>query len=568
MKKIYSLLLLAASSVTFGQTFYSENMGTPSGTTAIASNVFQNAAPIVYSGTGDVRATSVSAGYAGASGGGNVFINAATEYFQIDGLNTSAYNTADIQLSFGYNAGGNVANIAILEYSTNGSTWTVINYTPAVTGWGLITIPGNTIPSSATLSLRFTQPAATQIRIDDVKLSNVSASCTLSLGSPVTACEANTSGTDTYSVSIPYTGAGNGTYTITPNAGIVGGDNPTTVAAGNIFITGVPEGTAFSATVTGVTCNFTATASSPECDPVNTLPFSDSFNYANGAGLGASPFWTAINSGDEVVAASGSLNYTGVTSSANSITFAGAGLDYFSPFTPTTSGTVYASFLVNITDVTTMTATTPETYFTGVSDAARNYKARVFVKKTDTQYQLGLDSASTTTNYDATLRNVGDVVLVVLGYDFGTNEIKAWFNPDVATFTAATPANLTNVPTTAITELGGFLLRQDANNLTPSITFDELRIATTTTQLFTLGVNENAIAGLQMYPNPTNKGYFFVETALNAEKNVVVYDLLGKQVVNTTTSGSEINVANLNSGLYIVKITENGATATRKLVIE
>lgn len=568
MKKIYSLLLMVVSSLSFGQTFYSENMGTPSGTTPIASNVFQNASPILYSGTGDVRATSVSTGYTGASGGGNVFINAATEYFQIDGLNTSAYNTADIQLSFGYNAGGNVANIATLEYSTNGSTWTVINYTPTVTGWGLITIPGNTIPSSATLSLRFTQPAATQIRIDDVKLSNVSASCTLVLGTPTALCDASTAGTDTYTVTIPYTGAGNGTYTITPNLGTVGGDNPTTTANGNITVSGVTEGVAFSTTVTGVTCNFTVTAVSPECDPVNALPFSEGFNYANGAGLGASPYWTAINSGDEITAVTGNLNYTGVTSTGNSIAFAGVGLDYFSPFTPTTSGTVYTSFLVNITDIATMTATVPETYFAGIGDAAKNYKARVFVKKTDTQYQLGLDAASTTTNYDATLRNVGDVVLVVVGYDFGTNELKAWFNPTVATFTAATPANLTSVPATAITELGGFLLRQDANNLTPAITFDELRIGTTTTDLFTLGVNENAIAGLKVYPNPASNGVVYIETALNAEKNIAIFDLLGKQVVNTTTTSSEINVANLNSGLYIVKITENGATATRKLVIE
>ena len=79
MKKLYILLLTVVSSVSFGQTFYAENMGTPSGTTPIASNVFQNAAPILYSGTADVRATSVSLGYNGASGGGNVFVNAVDE---------------------------------------------------------------------------------------------------------------------------------------------------------------------------------------------------------------------------------------------------------------------------------------------------------------------------------------------------------------------------------------------------------------------------------------------------------------------------------------------------------
>ncbi|MGC4040613.1 MAG: T9SS type A sorting domain-containing protein [Flavobacterium sp.] len=42
---------------------------------------------------------------------------------------------------------------------------------------------------------------------------------------------------------------------------------------------------------------------------------------------------------------------------------------------------------------------------------------------------------------------------------------------------------------------------------------------------------------------------------------------MGKKVLNTTTSENAINVANLNAGVYIVKVTEEGKTASRKLVI-
>lgn len=82
-----------------------------------------------------------------------------------------------------------------------------------------------------------------------------------------------------------------------------------------------------------------------------------------------------------------------------------------------------------------------------------------------------------------------------------------------------------------------------------------------------LKVNQNAIAGLDIYPNPVTNGVLNINTTANDAKNVVVYDVLGKQVVNTTISGSTVNVANLKNGVYIVKITENGKTATRKLVI-
>jgi len=137
-------------------------------------------------------------------------------------------------------------------------------------------------------------------------------------------------------------------------------------------------------------------------------------------------------------------------------------------------------------------------------------------------------------------------------------------NPDLTSFSASTPATLTVTPATAITELGGFILRQD-NDPTPTMTIDELTIATSTTEL--LAVKQNAIAGLEVYPNPVTNGTLFINTQANAEKNIVIFDVLGKQVFNTTTANNAINVSSLNKGVYILKITEAGKTATSKLVV-
>lgn len=84
----------------------------------------------------------------------------------------------------------------------------------------------------------------------------------------------------------------------------------------------------------------------------------------------------------------------------------------------------------------------------------------------------------------------------------------------------------------------------------------------------TLASQSFEITGLKVYPNPVVNGTLFIETAANAERTVTVYDLLGKQVLNTTTSENAINVSNLNAGVYVVKITEEGKTASTKLVIE
>lgn len=83
---------------------------------------------------------------------------------------------------------------------------------------------------------------------------------------------------------------------------------------------------------------------------------------------------------------------------------------------------------------------------------------------------------------------------------------------------------------------------------------------------YSLGVNQNQIQGLKVYPNPVTNGTFYINTNTDSTKEVVVYDVLGKQVVKTTTNNA-VNVSNLKGGVYIVKITEEGKTATRKLVI-
>lgn len=96
-----------------------------------------------------------------------------------------------------------------------------------------------------------------------------------------------------------------------------------------------------------------------------------------------------------------------------------------------------------------------------------------------------------------------------------------------------------------------------------SIYYDDMSVIDNTP----LSVKQNEISGLNIYPNPVVNGTLYINTNANAEKAVAIYDIIGKQVLNTKTSGNSVNVANLNSGVYIVKITEEGKTATRKLVI-
>lgn len=76
---------------------------------------------------------------------------------------------------------------------------------------------------------------------------------------------------------------------------------------------------------------------------------------------------------------------------------------------------------------------------------------------------------------------------------------------------------------------------------------------------------QDNINGLNVFPNPANEVLFITSDA-NLDKNVQMFDMTGKKVLEVTTT-SEINVANLKAGIYVAKITEAGKTATRKIVV-
>jgi len=570
MKKLYILTLTLLSSVAFSQTFFSEDMGTPSGTTAIADNVFQNGTPVAFSGTADVRTSTASAGYTGASAAGNVFFTGTVgRFLLIEGINTSAYASSDIQLSFGHHKSSNAAsNELLVEVSTNGEDFTPLTYTRAsgtgTSNWTLITISTG-IPSTANLRIRFTQTVTnSQFRIDDVKLTNVSSSCALSLGTATTACVASTLALDNYTVSIPFTGGGTATYTINAVNGTVGGDNPSTTAEGTIVVT-YTEGTNYDIEITGGTCILEVTGNSPECKTVNPLPVNEPFNYTVGSELNASQMWTNASVGsDNVLVATGNLNYAGITSSGNHVSFAGTGSDPRLPFTETTSGQLYASFLTSITDITGVTGTT---YFAVLNETSNAFTvARIYLRNDGTQYQFGISPTTSAADivWSNNLYNVGSTQYLVLAYDFDTNILSLFENP---TISGTASPSLTVTPATAIANLAGFIIRQDNATGTPAMLIDELTISATPN--FTLSTSSfNAIDGLTMYPNPLKGNTLNLTSTANAAMSVQIFDVLGKEVLKSNVTNNAVNVSGLNAGVYIVKVTEEGKTATRKLVIQ
>jgi len=85
----------------------------------------------------------------------------------------------------------------------------------------------------------------------------------------------------------------------------------------------------------------------------------------------------------------------------------------------------------------------------------------------------------------------------------------------------------------------------------------------------TASLKNNAIVGFAAYPNPVSNGILTISSAGNSLKNITIFNLLGKQVLSSSFSGvqSNVDVSSISAGIYILKVTEAGKTATEKLVI-
>lgn len=620
MKKIYSLLLLTVSTLSFGQVLtedfnYADNavltangwsahsgagnnpvdVGASNGLTYAGYNtVANNAARLDNTGedinkpfaapvtSGSlyfsflVNVTSGDAGYfahlgtAPSTFAARIYVKPSTTAGKINfGIsNSSTASFAATPTDFDLNT----TYLIIVKYDVTAagaaSIWVRSTGVPA--SEAAAGAPEHTTTGSGTASIGgvfLRQYAATQnITVDEIKVFTTwfgAAACSLTLNAETAVCDATTLNIDTYTATIPFTGGNTGSYSLSVNAGTIGGDNPSTTAEGNIIITNIPEGTNVTLTVSGA-CGLTKTVTAPECKPVNTLPFDESFPYTVGGSLNAEQKWSLVNTGDNITIANGSLSYAGITSSGNSITFTGTGGESRTLFTSTNADSIFASFIMTASDLANVTTDLTSSYFALFTDeTGASTNARLWIRKSGTQYQYGLGTGASATDWDSTLYNAGDIQYVVLGYNFTDNALSLYINPTIGG--SASPT-ISVTPTAAFANLGGFMFRQDSNTTTPTILVDELRIATTAN--FTLGTTQNQISGLKVYPNPVANGTLFIETAANAEKTVAIFDVLGKQVFNTTTADNAINVSGLNAGVYVVRITEEGKTASTKLVIK
>ncbi len=251
---------------------------------------------------------------------------------------------------------------------------------------------------------------------------------------------------------------------------------------------------------------------------------------------GSSP-WSIINTGDSILVEATSLTYAGLASSAgNKVKFDGSGTDYYTSFASQTTGSIYRSFILNVSALGTLSTTGG--YFNGFIQAASttSFGGTVWTRLSTTagRYNVGISTRSNSAvTWLATDLVPGTPCFIVAAYDInagvGDDVARIWLN--TAAIGAAEPAaDATAVVGTDLSSVARTFLRQDNPTNTPFIEFDELRVGTTWAQVTPSGAS-----------SPT-----LTATALTAFGNVCINTTAGPN--SFTITGTTLNATNVTVG--------------------
>jgi len=84
-----------------------------------------------------------------------------------------------------------------------------------------------------------------------------------------------------------------------------------------------------------------------------------------------------------------------------------------------------------------------------------------------------------------------------------------------------------------------------------------------------LGINQSKLLGFSMFPNPSNGQVTLQLPTDTNQAKVSVFDYLGKLLMQKSVSSlnNTIDVSNLNSGIYFVRIETDTKVGTKKLIL-
>jgi hypothetical protein len=87
-------------------------------------------------------------------------------------------------------------------------------------------------------------------------------------------------------------------------------------------------------------------------------------------------------------------------------------------------------------------------------------------------------------------------------------------------------------------------------------------------QIIPLSTANFELENVKIVPNPAINNSVTITSSFNEDIEVVVFDMLGKQISSQKLYNNKLDVSVLKSGMYLLKISQKGKTTTKKLVVK
>ena len=82
-----------------------------------------------------------------------------------------------------------------------------------------------------------------------------------------------------------------------------------------------------------------------------------------------------------------------------------------------------------------------------------------------------------------------------------------------------------------------------------------------------LSTIDNETLDMVVYPNPVDGNYVTILSPVQGSKEIQVFTVTGRKVMDTAINGNTLDVSSFNSGFYMLKVTINGQSKISKLVV-
>jgi hypothetical protein len=293
-------------------------------------------------------------------------------------------------------------------------------------------------------------------------------------------------------------------------------------------------------------------------NPPPSLPLFEDFSYSDGS-LVPNGGWVNFSGtpGDLLVSSGQAVVQHGVPSED-------AGLE----FVPV-SGNVYYALDFSVDDLGAPYSGTDFEYFAMFKDGGFNFAARLDVVAPTGGGDFSVGIASDEGTADAVWNTdlfYGVTYRAVVRYDQDANIAELWIDPSVSTDTSILGEDRAD-PGDNISQIA---LRQSDSSENETVRVDNLKVGETFEAVVSgvLGVEDKLIEDFHFSPNPTALGFVNISSKSQSVMMVNVFDLLGKNVISRIVTNNKLDVSGLNPGIYMMRVSQDKATITKKLVIQ